>query len=152
MVGRPRSTGFALLLTHPAYQEVPLSDPGYFFAEGWQRIRAEDRLQVVSVAHNSPLLFLALVPLVVAGTGGVWAVTQTVDKIATFKLNRRKLKADVEKAEADARKAKAEADAAYDDLLKRRQAEATAEQLANQMQNAPMKLVEGEITSGRPAA
>jgi len=144
---------FALLLAHPAYQDFPLAEPGLFFAEGWQRVEQDHRLQVVSVEHNSPLLFLALIPLAFAGAGGVWAVTQTVDKIANFRLNRRKLKADVVKSEADARKANAEADAAEFDLqVRRRNAEATAEQLGRQVRDSPMQIVEGEVTSERSAA
>jgi len=69
----------------------------------------EHRLQAVLVEHHSPLLFLALIPVVAAGAAGVWAITQTAEVVANFRLNRQKLKVEVPKAKADARRAEAEA-------------------------------------------
>jgi hypothetical protein len=144
---------FSILLAHPAYQETDLSDPGAFFAQGWQLVRPEHRLQVVSVRHGSPLAFIVLIPAAAAGIGAVWVLTQTVEKIANFRLNREKLKFDVAKAKADVRKSEAEADAAeYDKFVSQRKAEATAEQLQVQVGAGSMQLVEGELTSDRPAA
>src|SRR5712691_775694 len=141
---------FAVLLAHPAYQVYDLQEPEEFFRSGWQALDRGHRLQAVSVEHHSPLLLLAVIPV---GADAVWAITQSVEKIANFRLNRRKLKAEVTKAEAEARRADAEADSIeYQKLLDRRGASVTAERLRAQIQAAPLQITEAELTDNRPAA
>jgi hypothetical protein len=144
---------FAVLLAHPAYQDVDLSRPQEFFTAGWLSLADEHRLQVDSVEHHSPLLFLALIPAVAAGAGAIWAITQTAEKVANFRLNRRKLRAEVTKAEAEAKLAQAAADSAeYQQLLDRRRANATADELSIQIQASAMRVTNAELTEERPAA
>jgi hypothetical protein len=148
---------FSLLLAHPAYQGFNLANPGEFFATGWRTVGPEHRLQAVLVEHHSPLLFLAVIPVVAAGAAGIWAITQSAEKIADFNLNRQKLKADLSKAKADARRAESEAlraeakTAEYQRLLSHRQAGITAAQLKEQVQATPMPILEAEFTNYRRA-
>jgi len=158
---------FSLLLAHPAYQDFDLAEPEAFFTSGWRTLDPQHRLQAVSVEHHSPLLFLAIIPAVAAGAGAVWALTQTAEKVANFRLKRRKLRAEVDKAEADARhaaadakradaeakRAEAEAESAeYQKLLDRREANITADRLRAQFAAARMPISDGELTSDKPAA
>jgi len=151
---------FSLLLAHPAYQGFNLTEPNEFFTSGWRALERHHRLEASSVEHHSPLLFLAVIPLAAAGAAGVWAIAQTFEKVANFSLNRRKLKAEVDKTEAetrhavaDARRAEAEAESAeYQRLLDRRQANITAGRLKAQIQATPMPIVDAELTGDKPAA
>ncbi len=75
---------FSLLMTHPDYQHFDFDH----WTEDDVYIKPQHRMQVVSVEHHSPLGFLALIPIAAAGAGGIWAITQTFEKIANFRLNR----------------------------------------------------------------
>jgi hypothetical protein len=151
---------FSLLLAHPAYQDSNLTEPDAFFTSGWRALERRHRLEARSVEHHSPLLFLAVIPLAAAGAAGIWAVAQTFEKVANFPLNRRKLKAEVYKAEADARHAVADArhaeteaeSAEYQLLLNRREANITADRLRAQIQGTPIPIVDAELTDDKPAA
>jgi hypothetical protein len=150
---------FSLLLAHPAYQGFNLTDPNEFFTSGWRTLERQHRLEARSVEHHSPLLFLTVIPLAVAGAAGVWAITQTFEKVANFRLNREKLKAEVRKAraeasqaEADARRVEAEAESAeYQRQLDRRQATVTSDRIRAQIEALPMPIVEAELTGYRSA-
>ena len=55
-------------------------------------IEDEDRLQVVALNENSPLVLLAIVAATPAAVGAIWGLVQIVDKITNWPLNRQILK------------------------------------------------------------
>jgi hypothetical protein len=76
---------------------------------GRRIIDPEDRLYVDSLQLGSPVdatFVLMLIAGVGGGAGAVWAVVQTAEKIYNMPLNRRKLKAEVEKLENENAKAR----------------------------------------------
>jgi hypothetical protein len=89
---------WSVLVTIPEYS-------GYRFGQGfWYRngrpIFPEHRLYVRSIRQESPIAALLLIPAVAAGAGIPWALLQSIEKIQNWKLNRRKLEAEVEELEA----------------------------------------------------
>jgi hypothetical protein len=161
---------FSLLLAHPKYQGVNLANPEEFFSSSWQRLDNQDRLLAVSVAHHSPLIFLALIPLVVGGAAAVRAITHTVEDAANIPVKWRTLRAKADNAEWDARRAEAEArraeaearraeaeawrteaeNAEYQRLLAAREAQNTSERIKEQVQAARLPMREAELLDDEP--
>ena len=52
----------------------------------------DDRLRVVTLRHESPIVLIAVVAAVPPAVGAIWGVVQIVEKIANFPLNRDILK------------------------------------------------------------
>jgi hypothetical protein len=74
------------------------------YRSGRQIIEPEDRLHVDSLHLGSPVdaaFVLMLIGGIGGATGAIWGLAQTVEKIYNMPLNRRKLKAEVEKLESE---------------------------------------------------
>lgn len=64
-------------------------------------LTGSDRLHVLALKQESPLLLVAALAGLPTAIGAVWGVVQIVEKIASASLERRKLKAEIEKLERE---------------------------------------------------
>jgi hypothetical protein len=93
----------ARLATDPNYDEFKFSRFVYY--RGGRPLQEGDRLRVQSLRQESPLALVVVLAAVPVAIGAVWGVVQIVDKIGNASLNRRKLRAEVEKLERENRDA-----------------------------------------------
>jgi hypothetical protein len=80
-----------VLLTHPEYEHYRFGSR--FWMRNGRPIEPADRLRTFSIAKGSPLVL----EIVISAVGGLWALTQIVDKVANWKLNRQKVELEVAK-------------------------------------------------------
>lgn len=90
------------LAVDPEYERIQMSRFAYF--RKGRPLRDDDRLRVNRLRHESPIELVTGVAAVGGAIGAVWAVVQIVEKLANFKLNREKLKLEVEKARREQEK------------------------------------------------
>jgi hypothetical protein len=89
----------ARLTTDPTYSDFRFSR--FVFYRKGRPLNSSDRLRVQSISLGSPLVIVAVLAAVPAAVGAVWGLVQIADKLTTAPLNRRKLKAEVEKLERE---------------------------------------------------
>ena len=113
----------------------------------------DDRLRVEQISYKSPIALVLL--LTISGGGalaGVWTFIQILEKVSNFQLNRRKLKAEVEKLERENRTAGIEGankilenPEAFHEILRHREAEYYLDAAGKRLSNSPVKIRELEI-------
>ena len=81
----------AVLLSYPEYADYTFGSP--FWTRRGRPIEPEHQLRTVTILKQSPLVL----EILVSAVGGIWALTQICDKVANWKLNRRKLELEVGK-------------------------------------------------------
>ena len=80
-----------VLLTHPEYEYYNFGPR--FWMRGGRPIEPADRLRTLSISKSSPLVL----EIVISAVGGLWGLTQIIDKVANWKLNRQKLELEIVK-------------------------------------------------------
>jgi hypothetical protein len=89
----------ARLTTDPTYSHFRFSR--FVFYRKGRPLELSDRLRIQSISLGSPLLILAVLGAVPTAVGAVWGLVQIADKLTNAPLNRRKLKAEIEKLERE---------------------------------------------------
>jgi len=140
----------ARLATDPNYGEFKFSRFVYY--RGGRPLRDEDRLHVQSLRQESPLALVAVLAAVPVAIGAVWGVVQIVDKIGNASLNRRKLRAEVEKLERENRDSINSAhglipntDEQVRSVLRIREAEQYFDNVAGRLERSSVRIKELEI-------
>jgi hypothetical protein len=118
-----------------------------------KRVWPDDRLEVESLRLESPLLLLAIIAAVPAGAAALLALTQAVEKIANFSLNRELLKLQVEKLRKELDSAPAsvpwealESDSAFEEQLHIREADYYFDRVRRHQEESSIRIKELEIT------
>jgi hypothetical protein len=91
------------LATDPSYEHVHFSR--YSLFRNGRPLRKQDRLRVKHLSHSSPIQLQTLVWGAPLAIGAVWGLVQIVEKVSNWKLNRRKLEAEIHKLERESLKA-----------------------------------------------
>jgi len=105
----------ARLATDRRYEQFRFSH--YVFFRNGRPLSRPERLKVIRLREESPLELLAELSAVTVGAlTAVWLLIQIIEKAYNLKLNRRKLRAEVEKLERDNKISAKEARRAIDDL------------------------------------
>jgi hypothetical protein len=89
----------ARLTTDPSYSDFKFSH--FVFYRKGRPLASSDRLRVQSISLGSPLVIVSVLAAVPAAIGAAWGLVQIADKLTNAPLNRRKLKAEVEKIERE---------------------------------------------------
>ena len=89
------------LATDPRYHDFKFSD--FVLYRNGRPLAAYDRLLVAELRQESPILLVTAVAGVSTVIGAVWAIVQVVEKILNAPLERRKLRAEVERLERENR-------------------------------------------------
>jgi predicted nucleic acid-binding protein len=88
------------LITDPRYEHVQLSEPFIFFRNR-SRIAEQDRMFIRRLRLESPFDLSVIILAVPSAIGAIWGIVQICEKVSNWPLNRRKLRAEVEKLERE---------------------------------------------------
>jgi hypothetical protein len=89
----------ARLATDSNYADFRFSH--FVFYRKGRPLEMRDRLHIQSISLGSPLVIVAVIAAVPSAVGAIWGLVQIADKVTNAGLNRRKLKAEVEKLERE---------------------------------------------------
>jgi len=92
---------YSRLLADPAYDFFEFRKGPYVFNRTARPIRREDKLLLESLSKKSPLELIVLVAGVPGAAGALWVMVQIFEKVYNFRLNRRKLQAEVKRLEME---------------------------------------------------
>lgn len=113
---------YSLLICAEEYSEYKFSQR--FWYRNGRPLRLSHRLRAAKIIKDSPLTVELIIAGVVASSGALWTLAQIIGKITNWRLNRKKLKLEIEKLERELGKARLEEEKAGLDLeqkmLKRR--------------------------------
>ncbi len=80
-----------VLVSYMAYDSYKFGQE--FWTRNGRPVEVAQRLRTFEIVKQSPLVL----ELVITSVGGIWALTQIIDKVANWKLNRNKLELEVAK-------------------------------------------------------
>ena len=148
---------FSRVVIDPKYGRVKLSRfSGY---RNRKQLFAEDRLEVESLRIESPIALLAIVAAGPAVAATLWALTQTMEKIVNFSLNRDilklqrdKLKRELETAQSTVAPSLPESDAGFREQLRVREADRYFDRVGRRLEESSVHIKEIEITHIRELA
>ena len=131
-----------VLVTYMAYDSYKFGQD--FWTRNGRPLEAAQRLRTFEIVKQSPLVL----ELVITAVGGVWALTQIIDKVVNWKLNRNKLELEVAKL----RKENALKDMeildrqlTLEEAIQKRNAERIYEVLIARLNESELRLVELDL-------
>lgn len=130
---------FSLILCMEDYIGYKLSR--FFWYRNGRPIRADHKIRAVKIVKDSPFtveLALAAIPVI---SGAFWLLVQAMEKVHNWKLNREKLRQEVEKLRIEKEIKRIE----LEQKIQERQASAILSSLVERFESNPIKLVDIEI-------
>jgi len=85
---------FSLLLYAEEYYNYRFSQ--YFWYRRGRPLKDEHRLRALKIIKESPLTVELILSTVAVSSGAIWVIVQAIEKISNWKLNKEKLKLEVE--------------------------------------------------------
>jgi hypothetical protein len=145
---------FSRIIVDPKYEGYRFSRySGYRNAK---RVQPDDRLEVESLRVGSPFLLTTILIAAPAAVGALWVLTQTLEKIVNFpinrdilKLQRDKLRKELQSLDADPGSATPESEAGFREQLRIREAEYYFGRVEEHLRASPVRVREIEITQVR---
>jgi hypothetical protein len=145
---------FSRIIVDPKYEGYKFSRySGYRNAK---RVLLDDRLEVESLRVESPFLLITILIAAPAAIGTLWVLTQTLEKIVNFpinrdilKLQRDKLRKELQSSDADGASAAPESEARFRERLRIREAEYYFGRVEQHLSASPISVREIEITQVR---
>lgn len=95
------SHDFSLLLTAEEYSGYSFSR--YFWFRNGRPLKSDHKLRAIRIEKLSPLTVELLIATVAVTSGALWTLAQIIEKVANWKLNRRKLRLEIQKLEKEKR-------------------------------------------------
>ncbi len=142
---------FTILVSAEEYSSYRFSQ--YFWYRKGRPLRDEQKLRALKIVKESPLTIELGLSILAISSGAIWILIQAVEKIANFKLNREKLKAEIEKLHLETkilRYNEQEARIEMERRLYERKASEVLDTLLKRMQANPIKLrdidLSGDVT------
>jgi hypothetical protein len=120
----------------------------FFYYRKVRPLKKEHKLYLNKINHNSPLGLEVIIPLAASAAGIPWLILQSVQKIRNWKLERRKLEIEVQKAELDLNEKKAKLvneQLDIEEKLLKREALQTYNNVLKRIENHPFFAVDVEI-------
>ncbi len=142
------------LATDPKYRDFAFSR--YVFYRSGRPMDSGDRLYVQSLSHDSPIAIVLVATIVATGIAAIWGIVQIGDKLVNAPLNRRKLKAEVEKLERENRNAALshellpQGEEDFRRTLRIREAEHFYDNVAGRLERSSVQIKELEIEVVKP--
>jgi hypothetical protein len=125
----------------------------FFTYRNRRRVEPDDQLRIQRLTKESPLLIIVVVAAVPSAATAIWALTQTIEKIANFSLNRDILKLNREKLRRELAGHIPPADSQqyvpYDqfvELVHVREAEYTYDKIEQHLNDNPIRIREIDVT------
>jgi len=116
----------------------------YFTYRNHRRLAPKHKLRTVAISKRSPL-WLDLV----GSATGIWALIQLVDKVANWKLNKKKLLLEIQKLEYEVALKHVEVlekTKVLEEQLQRRDAMSMANRLIRRLEQSPMNLEDADVS------
>jgi len=139
---------FSLIVYENEYKYYKFNNR-FWYRKG-RPIKSEHRLKVLRIEKESPLTVELIVSAIVGLCGSFWAIVQAIEKISNWKLNREKLKQEVEKLKKEnninfdeEQKVKIE----FEKKLLEREARDIFNSLLRRLEANPLKLKDIEISN-----
>jgi hypothetical protein len=136
------------LVADPQYEGVRLSR--FTLYRNGRPLDDRDRMGVQRVSHQSPLELITIIGLASGAVASMWGIVQVAERIFNWPLNRRKLRAEVEKLELENEARRATRPQVTDTRsftarLQERQAVIIFNQIARRLEVSSIKVTELEI-------
>lgn len=125
----------------------------FFYYRKGRPLKKEHKLYLNKINHNSPLGLEVIIPLAASAAGIPWLILQSAQKIRNWKLERRKLEIEVQKAELDLNEKKAKLvnePLDIEEKLLKREALQTFNNILKRIENHPFFAVDVEIEMIEP--
>lgn len=126
---------FSLLIYMDEYREYKFTQ--YFWYRKGRPLKSEHKIRAIRIIKKSPLT----IELIFGGMAAFWLLIQAIEKISNWRLNRQKLKLEVERLKYEGEKAKVE----LVRKLEERKAWGTFHSLLRRLESNPIKLEDIEI-------
>ena len=131
---------FSLILSAEEYSNYSFSR--YFWYRNGRPIKVDHRVRAARIVKESPLTVELIIAGTTVATGALWVLLQATEKIQNWRLNREKLKLEVEKLRLDRQKLQLE----IDQKAREREASHILNSLVARLEGIPIKLADIEIT------
>lgn len=92
--------GLTLLTHFSTHNRVRYKNYEHYKSKAFETKKIDSFISIHKVSKQSPLI----IELTIAGIGGIWALTKTIELIVNWKLNRDKLKAELSKINLENKK------------------------------------------------
>jgi hypothetical protein len=136
------------LATDPRYEGVSLNRRDLWYRRG-RPLAPEDRLYVERLRSESPIELITILGAVGASFGAIWVLVQAVEKISNFRLNRAKLRLEVEKLQRESERETQPMRVVHEEhielLLHRRQAYPKIDNLTKRLADSPVEVRELDV-------
>lgn len=132
----------SLLLTAEEYSDYRFSR--YFWFRNGRPLKSNHRLRAVRIEKLSPLTVELLVASVAVTSGALWTFAQIIEKVTNWKLNRQKLRLEVQKLEREERRYQ-ESSNNLREKVEERGAAWILGSLIGRLEDNPLNLVDIEI-------
>ena len=123
---------FSLILYAEEYSDYRFSR--FFWYRNRRPIKASHKVRAVKIIKESPLTIVIEVSAFVALCGALWALIQAAEKVRNWKLNREKLKSEIEKMKIE-----------LEQKIREREASKILYSLIRRLESNPINLVDMEI-------
>ena len=126
-------------------------DRWFWFRRG-RPIKEEHQIKILRIQKESPLTIEIIVGIIVGLSGALWALVQTFEKISNWRLNKEKLKLEIEnlKREVDLKDYERQrVGLELQEKLLGRQAQDQYNALVKRLEKSPFKLKDMEISGCR---
>ncbi|MCK4732185.1 MAG: hypothetical protein KAT65_06965 [Methanophagales archaeon] len=131
---------FAVILTYEDYFNYSLTQRFFWYRNG-RPIKSGHKLKSSKIIKESPLI----IGVVIGAIGAIWILLQAIDKISSWKLNRKKLQLEIEKLQLDINKSRYDEEKAHIELeyrIEQRKALKTFNSIVRRLNDNPIKLVD----------
>lgn len=138
---------FAFILFAEEYSDYWFSQ--YFWYRRGRPLRDKHRLRALKIVKESPLTIELGLSILAISSGAIWILLQAIEKIANFKLNREKLKAEIEKLHLETKVLRYDEQRAKFEIERRlyeRNAIAVLNTLLKRLETNPIKLKDIDLS------
>ncbi|MDK2782044.1 MAG: hypothetical protein PWR13_1072 [Archaeoglobi archaeon] len=126
---------FSLLIYMDEYREYKFTQ--YFWYRKGRPLKSKHKIRAIRIIKESPLT----IELIFGGIAAFWGLVQAIERIMNWRLNRQKLKLEVEKLERELKMVNIE----LERRLYERQAWETFNSLLRRLESNPIKLEDIEV-------
>lgn len=134
----------SVILSYENYYGTDFTAP-FFYFRNRRRIAPEHRARAGRVVKNSPLFL----EVAVAAIGGIWVLVQILDKVSTWRLNREKLKLEIEKLRYETNLKQLEFGDELFERIRTYESERALQQIVNRLERSEFRLTDLSIRSIR---
>jgi hypothetical protein len=138
----------ALIVLDSRYRDYTFTR--YFWSRRGRPIRRDQQIAVAAIRHGSPLTIDAVVSMAVLSSGAIWVLVQAFERIANWKLNRKRLELEISNLQIDNDirvLQERQSQAALERTMSERDAWVTMNRLMKRLEANPLNLNDMEIRS-----